>query len=236
MAAGMLDDQATALRWGQEALLIARQHGFTYELGIGGSSLALIAILAGDVALAQQLLDEVDDVARRLGNPWVLAIDIMNRGRTAAVQGDLAGAAAHFTEAGAYFRNLRDRAFYYSSRSELAHVLRRGGRHAEATGLYRETLPIWLELGHRGAAAHELESLAFIAGAQNRPAQAARLLGAAAALREVSGTAMSPPERGEYEQALAQLQAQIEPAAFVTAWAAGAALDLEQILAYALEA
>ena len=64
--------------------------------------------------------------------------------------------------------------------------------------------------------------------------RAARLYGAAAALRERLGAAVVPWERPAHERDLAAVRAALGPAAFAAAWAAGAALPLEAAVAEAL--
>ena len=64
--------------------------------------------------------------------------------------------------------------------------------------------------------------------------RAARLIGAADALREVAGAAMLAIERHEYESELAQLRAILDPAAFERAWADGRSLTADDAVALAL--
>ena len=90
-------------------------------------------------------------------------------------------------------------------------------------------------MGHRPAVANQFESFAFIAVAQAQPERAARLLGAAEALREVVGTPMLEDERVEYDRQVAALRAALDPARLDEAWAAGNALDMDQAIADALQ-
>jgi hypothetical protein len=82
--------------------------------------------------------------------------------------------------------------------------------------------------------AHELECLAFIAAATGQAGRAAALFGAAEALRAALGAPMTVMEHREYEQAVAQLRAQTDPAIVEAAWARGRALTMEEAVAYAL--
>jgi len=50
--------------------------------------------------------------------------------------------------------------------SMMAHIWRRIGDYEKALALYRETLPDWQKIGHRGAVTHQLECFVFIAKAQ----------------------------------------------------------------------
>src|SRR4029079_15496757 len=60
-----------------------------------------------------------------------------------------------------------------------------------AEALYPETIDGWVHLGHRGAVANQLENIAYLAIDRNRPERAARLLGAAEAVRGAGDAAMA---------------------------------------------
>jgi hypothetical protein len=138
------------------------------------------------------------------------------------------------TEASARFGEIDDRRFQLVARSDLAHALRRSGALAEAEGEYRTTIHDWQHLGNRGAIANQLESLGFLARANGDPLRAARLLGAADALREVAGAGMLTIERSEYETELSALRMALDPEAFTTAWTEGRSLTEDQAVALAL--
>ncbi len=149
--------------------------------------------------------------------------------------GRKAEAQARLEESIVLFQELGDRRIANQARSEVAHLQRRQGNCQQALMLYRETIASWLELGHRAAVAHQLECLAFIAQAQGQPERAARLLGAAEALRHEAASAMTPSERDEYDQAVLDLRSQLDEASLTIAWTAGRAMTTEQAVAYALD-
>src|ERR1044071_1654796 len=98
--------------------------------------------------------------------------------------------------------------------SEVAHVLRQYGNFEEALALYKTTLQEWREFGHRGAVAHQLECLAFIAKAQEQGERAVRLMGAAESLREVSSSPMTPNEHMLYDRQVAELRTGLDEPVF----------------------
>lgn len=149
--------------------------------------------------------------------------------------GEFEAAQAGFAEAAALCQQMRDRFAYTVCRSLMGHLLRQQGRPAEAA-VHAETLPVWVELGHRAAVAYELECPGYLAAADRQSERAATLFGAAEALRERIGSPMTANERGEYEAAVAQARAQAEPAVFEAAWTRGRALTMDQAVAYALNA
>jgi hypothetical protein len=118
--------------------------------------------------------------------------------------------------------------------SEMAHVARQLGNYKEALAQYRETLPEWQEIGHRGAVAHQLECFAFIAKAQEEGERAVKLMSAAEALRRGSSSQRTPQERIEYDRELAGLRAGMDEKAFNSLWAEGQSMNMEQAIDLAL--
>jgi len=79
-----------------------------------------------------------------------------------------------------------------------------------------------------------LEAGAALCAYDNHHADAARLWGAAEALREQIGTPMWPVDRPDYEAAVAAARAALDNEAFDAAWQAGRALSWEQAVDEAL--
>jgi hypothetical protein len=79
-----------------------------------------------------------------------------------------------------------------------------------------------------------IEDIAGLAGAA-QPAGAARLFGAAEAVRESAGIPLPPVQRAAYERDLAAASTQLDQVAWETAWAEGRALTLDQAIAEALD-
>jgi hypothetical protein len=77
--------------------------------------------------------------------------------------------------------------------------------------------------------------LAGIAGRQGNPERAARLFGAAEALREKTGTAPAfPATQALYERDLSSVRARLGSDAFGSAWAEGRAMRPEEAAAEAI--
>jgi non-specific serine/threonine protein kinase len=109
------------------------------------------------------------------------------------------------------------------------------GAYERATALLEEALLLSRDIGTRELLALGLESLAWVAAASGQSRRAARLCGAAEALREVLGVPLSPAQRTGHDQAVQAMRATLGEEAFAAAWAAGRALSLEQAVALALE-
>jgi hypothetical protein len=78
-----------------------------------------------------------------------------------------------------------------------------------------------------------LEGIAHIAAARGQPERAARLAGAAAALRQLNGTPLEPDQRADYEWIVQAARAALGDAAFMCAWAQGQELSPEHAVAEA---
>jgi hypothetical protein len=82
---------------------------------------------------------------------------------------------------------------------------------------------------------YALEGLAAIAAAQGAGERAARLWGAAEALREQTSLPKDALVNQDYERWMAAARTRFDAATFAAAWAAGRALTLEQAIAAALD-
>jgi non-specific serine/threonine protein kinase len=116
----------------------------------------------------------------------------------------------------------------------MAHALRRGGRLDEAEAAYRQTIGGWVHLGHRGAVANQLENVAYVAVERGAFERAARLLGAAEAMREAATAPMAYDEEPEYRRFVDRTRAGMPAGVFADAWAAGRTLSLTTAVAEAL--
>jgi predicted ATPase/DNA-binding CsgD family transcriptional regulator len=76
-----------------------------------------------------------------------------------------------------------------------------------------------------------LEGVAQLVVPEGEPVWAARLWGAAEALRETSRTPLPPVYRADYDRAVIAARVQIGEQTFATAWAQGRGMPLEQVLA-----
>jgi len=76
-----------------------------------------------------------------------------------------------------------------------------------------------------------LEGLARVAVAQGRMQRAARLCGAAAALREDRGWPLPPAKRAEHDRTVATARKALGEEAFAAAWARGHVLPVEETIA-----
>jgi predicted ATPase/DNA-binding CsgD family transcriptional regulator len=117
----------------------------------------------------------------------------------------------------------------------LSHIAQHKGNHAHALDFVLRGLHLARE---RRDANEMAEGVAVLAGAFSLLGQAqgaANLLGASEAAYERIGAFHHPSRRPEIDRIIAEVSAQLEPAAFASAWAEGRAMTLEQAVADALD-
>ena len=110
------------------------------------------------------------------------------------------------------------------------------GEPSRAEPLYAESLGLLAELGdRRGGIATALEGLASVACKLAADARAARLYGAAAALRAAIRVPLPPAARVEYDACLVTVRERLGESAFSAAWVAGASTPLDDVVTQARE-
>ena len=119
--------------------------------------------------------------------------------------------------------------------ANLGEIAIRQGDTAQAFARYTRSLALSQKLGAKEGIAVCLEGLAQVSAARGKPLPAARLWGAAEALRESIGAARQQVWRDRYERAVSAARAQAGPAPFEAVWAAGRDMPLEQAIAEASE-
>jgi tetratricopeptide (TPR) repeat protein len=115
----------------------------------------------------------------------------------------------------------------------LGRAMRVRGDASQSVALLKEGLRLFWEFGHKLGTATALEGLAELAAAENAE-RAARLFGAADAIREAIGAPLPPVDRRAHEHDLVAVRAHLAEEAFAQAWAEGQAMSLEQAASYAL--
>jgi predicted ATPase/DNA-binding CsgD family transcriptional regulator len=113
----------------------------------------------------------------------------------------------------------------------IGRLLALQGDVAAARREYQESLSLLFKwnVAQENVAA-SLEGLAALETGQGAPHLAARLWGAAAALREAIGAPIYPVYRASYEQAVAQVSAALGEQAFRAFWTEGRSMTPEQVL------
>ena len=123
-----------------------------------------------------------------------------------------------------------------AKRALQAHLAETTRRLQETSHLGSALVQQRKELEDKLRIVHCLEGLAGVGGKQGQGERAARLFGAAEALREAIGAPLPPVDRLEHERSVALARTQLpNNTSFATAWAAGRGLTLDAAIAEALD-
>jgi predicted ATPase/DNA-binding CsgD family transcriptional regulator len=224
-------DYPTARVLLEAALEMHRERGDLWSIAETLHLTGGMAAFQGNYAAGRAMLEESLAAYRKVGDPQNIANTIGILGMMALGQGDYAAARQMIEESLAMTRAMRDRRGVVKGLSVLGDILLNQGDVAAARAAYEESVAILGEIDDKWWVAWCLEGLAGIAAAQRQPRSAARLFGAAEALRESIPAPRPPAYRSDYERNLRAVRAQLDEAAFAVAWAAGRTMTAEQALA-----
>jgi len=214
-----------------EALELARESGDSFNEGYALGSLAQAAALRFNLRDTEEFGLAALAVMQRIDQQWGAARAMIGLGDLARLRSEPDVARRYYTEALPVFREI-------DARPEIARCLAGLARVAleqkdrETAGEYLgESLMLSHSTGSRIGVARGLEAFAELAAAQDEPAQAVRLIAAAAGLRDTAG--LRPLSGGKVSQYLAAAGA-LGDAVVSQLWEEGAAMTPDQAVALAL--
>ena len=198
------------------------------------NGLALIAFDSGNLNRARQLWEESLASARKQESALAVTNALLNMAYTDLATGNHKDATALQEESLTIGRRLKNNVILAGALLGLGIAATLRGEPNRATVLLKEGLTIQLDKGTKNDIAEYLEVLAEAAGASNEDLRAARLWGAAAALRETVGIPWNVAERQLHEPQLIAAQSRINEAVWGAGFADGSAMGLEKAAEYAL--
>jgi predicted ATPase/DNA-binding SARP family transcriptional activator len=185
----------------------------------------------GELDAARCAFEESLSLFREAGDGAAAAFSLVNLGSVARSQGRYGEATALLEDASARIRDQYARAALLAECAQLARV--QTDRPLESR-LRRECLVLAQELGARRRIARCLEGISAMAAAGGRFVPAARLAGAAAALRTRIGSPLHHGERAEQRVWQASVISGVGRAAFTQAWSTGERLTVDEAIQEAL--
>jgi predicted ATPase len=232
-----------------------RWFGQTHEelgTGLTATVLNVLGRLAGlrrDYAVAGELLTRSQSVLaevsedkltgyERLQHRLTIALGDNFSGQIRLSQEDYDGAARLFADGLAVARRAPDWISTLISHYDLALSSQGQGDLAAATQHLKDGLSLADEAGDETSVAYYLEGLATVAGQQDNPERAVRLLAAAGALRQAKGSGWLHayvPRFPHDEAVMAALRSRLGDEAFEEAWAQGAAVAGRRAVELGLE-
>lgn len=228
-------DHIAAKSFLDEALSISRALGYKWAIAESLHMLGHAIAGLGDDGQAHLLYEESVAKFREIGAKLILTYPLTDLGREAHGKGDFAKARSIFEENVMILREFGNTQGIAINHMEIGFVDLAVGDHAKARSQLDKSLTLLRELGDKKFTAECLEGLAGVNCLQGQTTRAARLVGAAEALRELSGMPVPPYRRADYERILTTVRAQSDEATFAKAWSEGRAMTMEQAIEYALE-
>lgn len=230
-------DYAGARALFEEALAVQREIGEPQGIASLLGNLGVLAREQGDFDSARALFEEAIPVLRRIGNKQSLANTLSNLGALNHDQGHFDAARALYEESLQLRRELGDRSGTATSLINLGLSAKDQQEFDAAQSFLRESIVLLHAIGDKRLIAYALEASAGASAATKRPEEigrAARLWGAAQALRAALAAPMPPNEQAIHEQEIVRARTSLGQQIFTDAWLEGGALTLEQAVEYAL--
>jgi predicted ATPase/class 3 adenylate cyclase/DNA-binding CsgD family transcriptional regulator len=222
-----LRGETGAARTAAEAAVEAAGELGGTSAGLGYWALGIVALAAGDVAAP---LDATEAVSQHWSVlPSMVAVWRALNAQAALVGGDLVAARRAADETVATASGI----FLSQALTTSAAVAIAQGEPEQAERDAHDALKCAAELKGYGLIPDILECLAAVAGLDGKRREAARLLGAAEAIRHRIGVVRYKIYDADYQATVAALRDALGDRDFDSAWAEGAALSTEEAIAYA---
>ena len=229
-----LGELRTAVEVAEQSIALSQQHGFDFWRLMAIGYLVSIFVLQGEDEKADSYAEETIRLARKLDNPWLNALTSLQQARLESRRKNWDQAETYAAKAADLFEAVRDHGLAQAARSELGHMKRMMGDWTGAEQVYRKTILAFQEREHIPAVAHQLECMGIIAAHLGQTPRAARLLGAAQAIRAAVQINRLPDEQEEFDQALIHLAAEMGESERDAAMAEGAKMSLDEAVTFAL--
>ncbi len=226
-------DFVRAEQFGREALALSRQQGLIFNEALAQYVLFLSATEQNQELAALPRGEEAVARMREAGDRAWLAYILSDVGDLLIAAGDEERGAAMIEEGLALHREHGNMQGLGNKLSDLGLRRHDEGDVGAALRHYVESVRLLREGGDTWYLASPVAGLAAIALTFGHPLLAARLIGAATALRERSGAWFWPRERSRFEQTVAGARAALGADAYEREVAVGHALPLNEVVAEA---
>jgi len=217
-----------------EGLPVARALGDQRGIINALNRLATMAFHRNDYDKARALFEESLAICRARGDETAICITLANLGQIAQALHKLDESALLLEESLALAHKLDLKLLIPQINENLTVLKLEQGDYESARARCVEALRKSHEQGQTYTLSNCLKYLAAIAVRQNRPERAATLLGASQTVLESTGGPRQPESQARYDGLVAEAHAQLDEAAFDTAFARGHALPVEQAVELAL--
>ncbi|MHB8574975.1 MAG: ATP-binding protein [Dehalococcoidia bacterium] len=218
----------------EEALAIWRTLDERAAIGNLLNNLSIVALERSDYGRAETLQAESLALKRGMGDTQGIAYSLNNLAECARYQGHYAAADAMLAEGLLLARQIDLKHLVAHLLHSQAMVALQLGQTARSTALLAESVMLFGELEEQRGIALCLEGTAQVNASLEHHIRAARLLGAAAAIRIAIGAPLPPVDQPERDAVVEQARERLGAEAFAAAWAIGQAQSVEAAIADAL--
>jgi predicted ATPase len=219
----------------KESLALFEQQNMPYFHAINTVHLGNVELGLGNAERAHAYHKEALAKARAIQDDWLLSFALNNLGEVARTQGQFDLARKYYKECEALLSTTGDD----GDMARFAHSLGYIAQHEEelelAESQFRKSLSMFRRLGNRRGIAECLAGLAGLKAQQGQVEWGATLLNAAESLLKGTGGAWWPADRLEVERNREMMQSALSAAEYAKAQQIGAAMDLDQAIAFASE-
>jgi tetratricopeptide (TPR) repeat protein len=198
-------------------------------------NLGISNVDTGEFEVGRRHIQASLDVARELDDPQFTADCLLNLGDVLVAQGRPAEARGYLEEAIGIYHATHNAASADAALATLGQALEKLGDLDGARARQASALRLRAEAGDQYHVAVSLTHLARVLWRERLAERAARLLGAADAIRDALGASIRPSMRVEVDQLVAGLQADLGEGAYRQAWEAGRRLSQEEAVAMGTE-
>lgn len=226
-------ENASARLLCEESLSLKRDLNDKRGIAASLNLLGIIAWSQADYPAAHAFHKEGLSLFREMGDKWGTASSLNNTALVHLDEGDVATARALNEESLTLFRELGDKWGTTLGLINLGNLLVEQGDLA-ARERYAEGLLLCKELGDKKNIVNVLSGLGAVAVLTGDLPRAARLAAAAETLRLSIDAVWESAEGRIYEHTLAAVRAGLSEDVFNVAWAEGAAMTVDDAIAYAL--
>lgn len=189
----------------------------------------------GEHAKAGQYFGRCLQKAREIGDKWIISIALHFIAIGTSFQDNYELARSQFEECISLMKDGYGTAQGIAfSEFHIGRIARIHGDFASAWKHHATGLELFVRMGDKRGIGYSLFGFACLAHAQEEPQRAARLFGAADALREELGALLETVLQIEYGQTYSVVREMLGEEDFASIWAEGYELHLEQAIQFAL--
>jgi predicted ATPase/DNA-binding XRE family transcriptional regulator len=193
------------------------------------------AMNLGKTQRVMELAEECLPIARQVGDHWLTAMALNNLAEVTLQQGDLQSAEEMFSEGFALLSELNAKGFMAILLTGLGVLAQARQDYPQALAMHTRSIRLAREVDDRRVLAMSLGKTAEVLAKIGQPDRAARILGAADALRLQINSPVEVIDLQDYERILTLVRQSIGEYQMHAAWEAGSHLSLDEAIALALE-